>query len=188
MKEVCLTTRAEWRRWLARNHDKETGIWLVFYKKHTGKPTLAYDDVVEEALCFGWIDSIIKKLDDDRYARKLTPRKPDSAWSDANKKRVKKLLREKRITDAGLAVIEQAKKLGRWSESGHPQLPKEFPAELKSGLERNKKARAFFADLAPSYQQHFILWIASAKRPETRERRVKEAITLLQQGKKLGLK
>ena len=188
MKEVSLTTRTQWRNWLARNHDKETGIWLVFYKKHTGKPTLAYDDVVEEALCFGWIDSIIKKLDEDRYARKLTPRKPNSAWSAANKKRVKKLLRQKLFTDAGLAVIQQAKKLGRWSESGHPQVSTELPAEFRAGLAKNKKAQAFFAGLAKSYQKHFIVWIAVAKRPTTRERRVNEAITLLEQGKKLGMK
>ncbi|MBP85904.1 MAG: hypothetical protein CMJ64_04175 [Planctomycetaceae bacterium] len=127
MKQVCLTTRSEWRQWLTQNHDKETGIWLVFYKKHTRRPTLEYDDVVEEALCFGWIDSIIKKLDDDRYARKLTPRKPDSAWSDANKKRVMKLLRRKLITDARLAVIDAAKKSGRWTESARPQIPARVP-------------------------------------------------------------
>ena len=156
MKTVCLTTRVEWREWLAQNHDQETEIWLVFYKKHTGRPTLDYDDMVEDALCFGWIDSLIKKIDDDRYARKLTPRKADSTWSDANKQRVKQLLRQKRIEKPGLAVIE--------------------------------KAKAFFTGLAPSYQNHFIGWIASAKRPETRQRRVAEAIRLLEQGKKLGLK
>ncbi len=188
MKTVCLTTRVEWREWLAQNHDQETEIWLVFYKKHTGRPTLDYDDMVEDALCFGWIDSLTKKIDDDSYARKLTPRRADSAWSDANKQRVNQLLRQKRIEKPGRAVIEKTKKSGRWSESARPPLAAGLPGELKTALARNKKAKTFFTGLAPGYQNHFIGWIASAKRPETRQRRFAEAIRLLEQGKKLGLK
>ena len=188
MQEVYLTTRAEWRQWLAQRHNKESGIWLVFYKKHTQVPTLEYDAVVEEALCFGWIDSIIKKLDDDRYARKLTPRKPSSRWSELNKNRVKKLLRQGLMTDSGLARIEEAKKSGLWKQSERPQIPMEVPVELKRALTNNRKAKAFFAKLAPTYQKQFIGWIATAKRQETIDRRVKEALALLEQGKKLGLK
>ena len=94
MKELYVTSREKWRGWLERNHDKSEGVWLVFYKKATGKPSLEYDAAVEEALCFGWIDSIIKSIDDERYKRKLTPRKPASRWSTLNKKRVTKLIRQ----------------------------------------------------------------------------------------------
>jgi len=188
MKEICLTTRAEWSKWLAQNHNKESGVWLVFYKKHTGMPTLEYDAVVEEALCFGWIDSIIRKLDDDRYARKITPRKLGSRWSELNKKRVKKLLRQGLISESGMAKIKEAKKSGLWKESDRPQIPLEIPTELKRALTKNRKAKTFFAQLVPTYQKQFIGWIAVAKRQETKDRRVKEPIALLAQGKKLGLK
>ncbi len=188
MKEAYLTTRAEWRQWLAQHHNKESGIWLVFYKKHAQMPTLQYDAVVEEALCFGWIDSIIKKLDDDRYARKLTPRTAHSQWSELNKKRVKKLLKQGLMTDFGRARIEEAKKAGLWKQSERPQIPLEAPPGLKRALAKNRKAKAFFAQLAPTYQKQFIGWIATAKRQKTIDRRVKHSIAVLEQGKKLGLK
>lgn len=188
MKEVCVKSRADWRRWLAKNHDKETGIWLVFLKQQPAKSTFNYDAVVEEALCYGWIDSIIKKLDADRYARKLTPRKPDSLWSDSNKKRVAKLIELGRMTQFGLAKIEAAKKSGLWEKSPKPNIASGIPIELQQALAKNKNASEFFAQLAPSYRKQFIGWIAIAKRPETRARRVKESIALLARGEKLGMK
>src|SRR5262245_2970386 len=144
MKQVCLQSRAEWRRWLAKNHDKETGIWLVFFKQQSTKPTLDYDAVVNEALCYGWIDSIIKKLVADRYARKLTPRKLDSRWSDSNKRRVAKLIEQGLMTKYGLAKIEAAKKSGLWTQSAKPHIAPGVPAELEKALAKNKKAKAFF--------------------------------------------
>jgi uncharacterized protein YdeI (YjbR/CyaY-like superfamily) len=150
--------------------------------------TLEYDAAVEEALCFGWIDSIIKKLDEERYARKFTPRKPNSRWSELNKNRVKKLIKQGLITEPGLVKIEQAKKSGLWGQLGRPQISFEIPKELKKALGKNKKAKAFFDQLAPTYQKQFIGWIAVAKRQETKDRRVKESIVLLVKGKKLGLK
>lgn len=163
-------------------------MWLVFYKQHSDKPTLQYDEAVEEALCFGWIDSIIKKRDDDSYLRKLTPRKPDSRWSPSNKKRVEKLIRQRTMHEAGLTKVKQAKKSGAWNNSDPPQISLEMPVELKQELAKSKKAKAFFEQLAPSYQQQFIGWINVAKRPATKERRVAESIALLRQGKRLGLK
>ncbi len=188
MKQVYVKTRAEWRNWLNKNHLKNAGIWLVFYKKHTGKPTLEYDAAVEEALCFGWIDSIIKKLDDERYLRKFTPRKSDSRWSESNKKRVKKLMRQGLMTKLGVARVTEAKKSGLWEESGRPEISFEIPKELENALAKNKKAKTFFDQLAPSYRKHFIGWITTAKRQETKDRRVGESIALLEKGKKLGLK
>ena len=188
MKEMHVTTRSEWRKWFVQNHDKSSGIWLIFYKKHTGKSTLEYDAAVEEALCFGWIDSIIKKIDEEKYARKFTPRKRDSHWSKLNRKRVEKVIREGRMTAHGLVKIEAAKKSGLWDENERPEINVQMPEELEEALAKNKKAKGHFDQLAPSYQKHFMLWILTAKRKDTKERRVEESIRLLEQGRKLGLK
>jgi len=189
MKEIYLPTRAAWRKWLRDNHDREEkGIWLVFYKKGSGKPSLDYEESVEEALCFGWIDSIIKRIDEERYCRKFTPRKETSAWSPTNRRRAEKIIRDKRMTTFGLAKIMAAKKLGRWEMDTRPGIDLEIPRELSKALERDKQAKEFFAQMAPTHQNHFIGWITTAKRPETRERRLKESLALLKRGKRLGLK
>jgi uncharacterized protein YdeI (YjbR/CyaY-like superfamily) len=189
MKQVHVTTRSQWRRWLVANHDREEdGIWLVFHKKETGRPTIEYEESVEEALCFGWVDSLIKKIDDDRYCRKFTPRKDDSAWSDSNKKRVEKIVREGRMTEFGLAKIEAAKKSGRWQVNPLVTIPLAVPQDLSEALARNSKARTFFTQLAPTYQKQFIAWIVMAKKPETRAKRVEASLALLATGEKLGLK
>ena len=188
MKQVYVKNRDEWREWLSQNHDKNNGIWLVFYKKHTGKPSLEYDETVEEALCFGWIDSIIKKIDDDKYVRKLTPRKSDSRWSELNKKRIAKLKKQGLMTEAGIVKVKQAKVSGLWDKPDRPQISLDLPKELKRALSKNKKAKGFFDQLAPSYQKQFVGWIVVAKRPETKERRLKESIALLEKGEKLGMK
>jgi uncharacterized protein YdeI (YjbR/CyaY-like superfamily) len=188
MKQLYVKTRKEWREWLNKNHNKSSGIWLVFYKKHTGKAALEYDDAVEEALCFGWIDSIIKKIDDEKYARKLTPRKADSRWSEINKKRIAKLRRQGLLAEAGNGKVKEARASGLWNEPDRPQISPDIPGELKSELAKNRKARNFFDQLAPSYQKQFIGWISVAKQQETKERRLRESIALLEQGEKLGMK
>ena len=188
MRELYLKTRSAWRKWLTLNHGKQTGIWLVFYKKHTGQPTLDYEDAVEEALCFGWIDSIIRKLDEQRYVRKMTPRKAKSQWSQLNRRRAEKLIREGRMNAPGLAMIDAAKASGHWASSGQAQIPLELPTELARALAQHPRAQAFFDALAPSYRKQFIGWIAVAKQQSTRDRRVKESIALLKRGKKLGMK
>ena len=112
MQQLYVKSLAEWKSWLEENRDSSPGVWLVFYKKESGQPSLTYEDAIEEALCHGWIDSIIKKIDDERYLRKFTPRKDDSKWSELNKKRVEKMIREKRMTSAGMAKIEVARQSG----------------------------------------------------------------------------
>ena len=183
-----MTTRKAWRCWLNQHHDESDGIWLVFYKKHTGKPSIEYGEAVEEALCFGWIDSIIKKLDNERYARKLTPRRAGSRWSELNKQRIAKLTKQGLMTQAGVAVVKQAKTSGLWNKPDRPQISFDLPKELERALAANAKAKDFFEQLAPSYKHQFIGWVAVAKRPETTARRVKESIALLEQGQKLGMK
>ncbi len=181
---LYITNRDDWRSWLEENHETEKEIWLIYYKKHSGKSRIPYDDAVEEAICFGWIDSIIQKIDEEKFAQKFTPRKNTRNWSDANKRRVKKMIRQGRMTEAGLAKIH---------ESVHLEIPEsrpepEIPPEFQEALEANDKAREFFDGLAPSYKRQYIGWIASGKREETRRKRVEEAIGLLEQNKKLGMK
>ena len=189
MKQIHLTTRGQWRRWLAENHDKEgNGIWLVFYKKRTGGASLDYEESVEEALCFGWIDSIIKRIDDDKYCRKFTPRKHDSRWSNTNKKRAEKIIKEGRMTGFGLAKVEAAKRSGIWEIDPRPVITTDIPQELAEALAGNRKAKDFFEELAPTHQKHFIGWIVTAKREETRAKRLQESLALLASGEKLGLK
>jgi uncharacterized protein YdeI (YjbR/CyaY-like superfamily) len=188
MKQLYAADREQWRQWLSLHHATETGMWLVFYKKETAKPTIEYEAAVEEALCFGWIDGIVKKIDDARYARKFTPRREGSGWSALNKKRAARMIRQGKMTQAGLAKIKAARKSGRWDKASRPEISFDVPPELARALSGNRKAKESFDKLAPSYRRHYIAWIAVAKRPETKERRVQESIALLEQGKKLGLK
>jgi uncharacterized protein YdeI (YjbR/CyaY-like superfamily) len=188
MKKLYPATRDEWRNWLNENHAKKKEIWLVYYKPHVNKPTLKYDESVEEALCYGWIDSIIKKIDDEKYARKFTPRKDDSRWSESNKKRAREMIVQSRMTKYGMAKIEAAKISELWEKPDRPQINLELPADLKIALAKNNMAKEFFNRLAPSYQKQYIAWIQVAKRPETRAMRVKESIELLQKGEKLRMK
>jgi uncharacterized protein YdeI (YjbR/CyaY-like superfamily) len=188
MKQLYVTNRDEWRDWLSRHHAAEAEVWLIFYKKGTCKPTVSYEAAVEEALCFGWIDSIIKRIDARKYARKFTPRKDNSKWSELNKKRADKMIKEGKMTVFGLAKIRTAKKTGLWDQDPRPQISLDIPQEFAKALAKNKKAKENFDKLAPSYRKHYIAWIAVAKRPETRKKRIDESIALLEKGKKLGLK
>ena len=183
-----VTNRKDWRRWLSENHTTEKEVWLVYYKKHTGKPRVPYNDAVEEALCFGWIDSIVKTIDDETYMQKFTPRKAQSNWSDSNKRRVEKLLETGEMTKAGLKTIDIAKANRSWDKTITSTKSFEMPGELQQALSVNKGAKDFFNSLSPSCQRQYMGWIGSAKRPETRKKRLKESIDLLSKNQKLGMK
>jgi uncharacterized protein YdeI (YjbR/CyaY-like superfamily) len=174
---------AQWHEWLAKNHASESAVWLVFYKPHTKRTSIAYLDALDEALCFGWIDSLIKRLDDDRYARKFTPRKPGSRWSDVNRKRFAVLKASGRMTPMGLERPP--------TDRGYdppPPTPSKVPRYIRQALGSHPEALRFFDSLAASDRRLYIMWIDSAKRPETKARRLAEAIRTLAAGKKLGLK
>jgi len=188
MKQLYITNREQWREWLSRHHATEAEVWLILYKKQTSRPTIAYEAAVKEAICFGWIDGIIKRIDAAKYARKFTPRKDKSKWSQLNKKRANKMIKQGRMTDAGLAKIQTAKKTGLWDQDPRPRISFEVPPEFAKALARSKKARENFDKLAPSYRKYYIGWISVAKMPETKKRRIAESIALLEKGKKLGLK
>ncbi len=189
MKTVEVKNRAEWRAWLAANHDKETEIWLVYYKKGIGISSIEYADSLDEALCFGWVDSLIKRLDDTKYARKFTPRKDNSKWSLVNKRRVEQLIRDGLMTEHGMKKVEAARKSGSWDNPVQkPDLTFEMPPDLAGALRKNPAAEIAFNKLAPTHQKQYIIWVATAKQPATKEKRIAESIRLLAEGKKLGLK
>jgi uncharacterized protein YdeI (YjbR/CyaY-like superfamily) len=175
-------SRPQWRAWLEKHHTSSPGVWFVFHKAHTGVKSLPYEDTVREALCFGWIDSLIKRLDDDRYALKVTPRRPSSKWSDINRKRWAELEAAGLLTPAGLAAAPTDN-----SYAPRPEIA-DLPVYIARALKANSKAWAFFRELAPTYRRHFVVWIHTAKRPTTRERRIRESIRLLAARMKLGLK
>ena len=177
-----IRTRQGWRTWLAKHQASSPGVWLVFYKGHTRVKSISYEDSVREALCFGWIDSLIKRLDDQRYARKFTPRQPASKWSDINRKRWAELKAAGLLTPVGLAAAPTD------TSYAQPPVIPALPAYIAKALKENPKAWVFFQDLAATYRRHFVGWIHSAKRPETREKRIRESIALLEAGQKLGLK
>ena len=174
--------REQWRTWLGKHHASSPGIWLVCYKDHTGVKSILYEDTVREALCFGWIDSLVKRLDDDRYARKLTPRRPTSKWSDINRKRWAELNAAGLLTSAGLVAAPTKN-----TYAPRPVIP-DLPAYIAKALKTDSKAWEFFRKLASTDRRPFVVRIHTAKRPETRERRIRESIHLLAAGKKLGLK
>ena len=190
-EELHVSDRGAWRAWLTKNHGAKKEVWLIYYKKHTARPSISYDDSVEEALCFGWVDSIIRKIDDERFARRFTPRTGKSAWSEVNRKRAEKMIREGKMTEAGLARISEAKDGGKWFKTPVSARYKQnlvIPSYLKDALAANKKALESFNKLAESYKRNYVGWIDSAKKEETRKRRLAEALSLLERNQKLGMK
>ena len=184
MKTLAAQSVAEWRDWLTKHHDRELEIWLVFNKRHTGRPSIAYSDALDEALCFGWVDSLVKRLDENRYARKFTPRREHSAWSDVNRERYEALAAAGRLTPAGKQrpptdrrAIAPAKKVGST-----------LPQYIGQALARSPAALRNFEQLPPSHRRNYIGWIESAKKEETRLKRLNEAIRMLAAGQRLGLK
>jgi uncharacterized protein YdeI (YjbR/CyaY-like superfamily) len=175
-------TREEWRAWLTKNHASSPGIWFVFYKSHTGRKAIVYEEMVRETLCFGWIDSLIKRLDDSRYAVKITPRQPTSKWSSLNRRRWAELKAAGLLEEAGLAAAPTNN-----TYAAKPVIP-ELPSYIAKAFRENTKAWEFFEELAPTQRRYFVAWIHTAKRSETREKRIRESIRLLAARKKLGLK
>jgi uncharacterized protein YdeI (YjbR/CyaY-like superfamily) len=186
-RQECFTGRDEWRTWLAENHATAQEMWLVFHKKHVGRPGLTYVEAVEEALCFGWIDGILKRLDDRKHTVRFSPRRKNSIWSEQNKKRVAGMIEQGRMTEAGLAKVREAKTNGQWAKAAERDDPTRVPPELTAALAENAQARDNFEKLAPSYRRQFTYWIGSAKRDETRQKRVAEAIRLLARNQRLGM-
>jgi uncharacterized protein YdeI (YjbR/CyaY-like superfamily) len=175
LKKVQPKSRAAWRAWLDKNHAASQGVWLVFAKKHTGLPSLSYEDAVQEALCFGWIDSLMKSIDDRFHMQMFTPRKPKSAWSATNKARLAKLTKAGVMAPAGLAAVKLAKKSGSWDAYAVVDALT-IPPELQRAFDANLEAKNNWPSYSPSAQRSFLHMINGAKRAETREKYVKRVI------------
>ena len=180
--ELGVRTRRQWRQWLAKHYASSPGVWLIRHKQHTGVNSMAYEDLVCEALCFGWIDSLIKRLDNDRYAIKVTPRKATSKWSDVNRKRWKELDAAGLLAPPGLASAPTSNRY-----APKPSIP-ELPAYIATAFRTNARAWKYFQSLPRRERRNFVVWIHTGKRPDTRDRRIRESIALLAVGNKLGLR
>jgi uncharacterized protein YdeI (YjbR/CyaY-like superfamily) len=180
---VHVKNAAELRRWFEKNHANSPSVWLTINKKDGRKPGVYYEEAVEEALCFGWIDGRINPLDDDQYRLLFSPRKPGGTWAKSNKERVAKLIEQGRMTQAGLAKIEAAKRDGSWDAlDALDNL--DIPPDLERALSRNTTARKTFESWSDSYKKRIIFWIGSAKREETRAKRVAETVSAASEQKK----
>lgn len=179
---VHLTTSKEWRAWLRKNHKREREVWLISYKKATGKPAIAYQDALEEAICFGWIDTLVRRVDDERAATRWMPRRVGGTWSDTNLAIAQRLIDERRMTKAGLETLGRVRK--KVDKPPVTTLDLDVEAEFK----KNKKAWSFFQSLTPGYRKRYLSWIGDAKRPETRKRRIAYAKRELAKGVKSLMK
>ena len=186
-KRFTPKNRDEWRAWLERNHATAKEIWLVRYKMNFTKPTISYDEAVEEALCFGWIDGIIKSIDAEKYAARFSPRRSGSIWSETNKARVAKVIAQGLMMPIGLAKIEEAKANGEWDKASQRENTASIPADLKRALQAHKTAQRNFQAAPPSQKRMFINWVTSAKRDETRRKRIAQAVEMLQANQKIGI-
>jgi len=182
---VHLRDRAAWRRWLERNHGTAKGVWVVSWRTQTGKPRMEYNALVEEALCFGWIDGHQKPVDDERIMQLLTPRRPGSAWASSNKKRVASLEQAGAMTEAGRRVIEAAKADGSWNRFDSADAL-EIPTDLKAALARNAAAARNFDAFTDAAKRAILRWLIDAKRPETRAKRVGETARLAATNERAG--
>jgi uncharacterized protein YdeI (YjbR/CyaY-like superfamily) len=188
-KSLTVYNKEEWRAWLKAHHSSEKEIWLVYFKPVSGHQGITYEESVEEALCFGWIDSIIQRIDEEKYARKFNPRREGSNWSASNKSRMEKLIQSSRMTPAGLAAYDPGARdsldeVGQRVRRG--EIP--IPGEIKKAIRANSKAWETFSQLPPSQQRQAAAWVVSAKKEETRRKRLKEVIETFELGRPLGLK
>lgn len=184
MRILAFKSPIEFRDWLEKNHASAEGIWLQIYKKDSGKASITYAEALDQALCFGWIDGQKQPIDKNSWLQKFTPRRAKSGWSKLNTQHAERLIKSDQMTPAGLAAVEAAKADGRWQaayESSRHAAPPEDFMEL---LGKNKAAKAFFASLNKANVYAIVYRLQTAKKPETRERRMKKILEMLARGEK----
>ena len=174
------TNPQTWREWLQKNHGSKESVWLVQHKKKSGKPSISWSEAVDEALCFGWIDSIRKTRDDDTFIQFFSKRKANSTWSKVNKEKVEKFIADGRMTVAGLKSIETAKQNGSWSILDEVE-ELVVPHDLEQGFKTKPGSKDFFLSLSKSVKKSILQWIVLAKREETRQKRIDEIVELASQ-------
>ncbi len=178
-----------WIDWLEKHHHDRKVVWLVFRKKGRGAVPFDYQMALDAALCYGWVDSLLKAIDESEYMRKFTPRKASSTWSDINKKKVELLIKDGRMQEAGMEIIRVAKKNGMWDKGiKPPEVDDSLPGALLLAFQSNPRARDHYFSMKESCRRQYNIWINMAKRPETIRKRVDESLELLEQGKELGLR
>ncbi|HSL44573.1 MAG TPA: YdeI/OmpD-associated family protein [Anaerolineales bacterium] len=177
--------KKKWADWLAKQHDTSAGIWLKFAKKDSGIASVTYDEAVEVALCYGWIDGQKKSLDDQYWLQKFTPRGPKSIWSKINTEKVERLIASGEMKPAGLKAVDAAKADGRWHAAYASQKNITAPEDFQSALEKNQRAREFFASLNSANRYAILFRIQTAKKAETRARRIEQFVEMLARGEKL---
>jgi uncharacterized protein YdeI (YjbR/CyaY-like superfamily) len=185
LKLVTLKTAGDWAGWLDKNQEKSQGIWLRFFKKGSGLASLNYAEALDEALCYGWIDGQSKSYDEKSWIQKFTPRRPKSVWSKRNTEHIARLIDAGRMKPAGLKQVEAAKADGRWQKAYDSPKNMEAPEDFLRELAKNKKAWAFYQSLNRANTYAIAYRLQTAKKPETRDKRMKEILTLLKNGKKL---
>ena len=177
-----LESKKKIAEWLAKNHDKSAGLWLKIAKKASGIPTVTYAEALDVALCYGWIDGQKGSFDDQYFLQRFTPRRPKSIWSKINVGHVERLIASGEMKPAGLRAVEAAKQDGRWDAAYSSQTNIEVPADFKSALNKNKKAKVFFESLTNSKRYSFLFRITTAKKIETREKRIRQFVEMLAKG------
>jgi uncharacterized protein YdeI (YjbR/CyaY-like superfamily) len=175
LETVYAESRSAWRQWLTEHHDRARGVWLVYYKVKSGRPSVTYSEAVKEALCFGWIDSKVQSLDEERYRQIFTPRKPKSVWSKLNKQYLEELIAAGLMTEAGLAKIAAAQQDGSWASLDAIEALT-IPPDLAEALAANAIAKQAFDAFSNSTKKNILYWISSAKRPETRLKRIQKTL------------
>jgi len=183
---ILFNTRSEWRYWLEKNHKQANEIWLIHYKKSSSKKNLNHFEAVEEAICFGWIDSKLKKIDEERFILRYSPRKAKSVWSKINKETAEKMICLDKMTDSGLEKIKQAKKHGYWNKAYTNLIKEKLPNDLKDELLKDKEVWYNFQNFANSYRNTYIGWVKNAKTKTTRKRRISEVVKRSLNNKKPG--
>ncbi|RQO75238.1 hypothetical protein DBR43_07710 [Pedobacter sp. KBW06] len=177
IETFCPASQQDWREWLTKNHSSKPSVWLVYYKKKCNVPTINYSDAVDEALCFGWIDSTKKSLDEDTFMQFFCKRKPNSVWSKVNKGKVERLINNGMMTKAGLERIETAKQNGSWKILDNVE-ELTIPEDLEKALDNKSGAKEFFLSLSKSVRKGILQWLVLAKRSETRQKRMTEIVEL----------
>lgn len=182
IEKFCPKSQKEWRKWLAKNHEQKQAVWLVYYKASSNVPSLTWSEAVDEAICFGWIDSTKKTIDEQRYMQYFSKRKPTSTWSKINKDKVDQLLKQNKIKAAGLKSIEVAKQNGNWSLMDDVE-NLVIPPDLNSALMQHKGALDFFQRQSKSIKKGMLHHVVVAKRQETRQKRIDEIVLAASLGK-----
>ena len=177
-------SKKKWADWLAKQHDKSAGVWLKLAKKATGIPSVTYAEALDVALCYGWIDGQRESFDDQYFLQKFTPRRPKSIWSKINVEKVERLIASGEMKSAGLKAVEAAKQDGRWAAAYASQKNISIPEDFQAALNKNKKAKAFFDTLKNSERYSFLFRIHTAKKVETRAKRIQQFIEMLERNEK----